>query len=408
MQYPDMISEYTLAPERYEADGVQYTINLVPPEIAAGEMTTLELYLQSTLEVPVEFSIRVRPLLTKEAAKVGAQLQIKDAELKLTLSAAQVGRLVIPIASSISVPPGSYEIQSEVATRTQNRGRIVRPPKGEGRFKKDLIDDVVGLGLVAVLGADYRTKPGKKVSLSLPVKELLTGAERADMDWKFQSLWEIDDLKYQNKAQHEVNDRRVHILDELSQEALFAHLMAETQVRYQKTGLPLHLGEAIGIAKMLTYTAGYFLKDTQIQDGLLVPIFARAAEQDITTSEVLPVIRFAGYHHLTRLACAAGFGLIARALKRHPWSLEERRAVVELISTQVTTAQYLPEEFLYIPLLMGATQVADKVVLEGEDYRHSLKLLGEAKAARQHVFDEEEDLAEVGKSFDRLIAAASA
>jgi hypothetical protein len=408
MEYPDMMSEYTVAPERYEVDGAQYVINLVPQEVAGGEATTLELYLQSALEVPLDFAIRIQPQLSREAKKAEAEFGLSEAEPKITLTPAQVGRLTIPIATDVKMPPGSYNVQVEFKARAQDRGRRIRPSQGKSRLKKGPIDDVVGLGLVAVLGADYKAKGNKKMTLSLQVADPLIQADKVDLEWQFQSLWKPGDIESQNKAQHEVNDRRVYILDELDREPLFVHLLAETQKRYEEAGLPLHLGEAIAAAKMLTYTAEYFLKDGQVQDGLLVPIFERAVGQDITTSEVLAVIRFAGYYHLTRLACAMSFGLVAQALKRQPWSIEERRAVIDLVATQVDTGRALPPEFLYIPLLLGATQVADKVVMEGEDCRQSLNMLREAKADRQQVFEDEEALMEASEIFDQLMTAALA
>jgi hypothetical protein len=408
MEYPDMMSEYTTAPERYEVDEVQYVISLEPQEIAAGEATALDLHLQSVLEVPLDFTMKIQPQLSKEARKAGAEFRLSEAEPKITLAPAQVGRLVIPIATGVEMPPGSYSIQVEFKAKAQGRGQRIRPSQGKSRLKKGPIDDVVGLGLAAVLGADFKAKSNKKVTLTLQVTEPLIQADEVDLDRQFQSLWKPKDIENQNKAQREVNDRRVYILDELLQEALFVHMLAETQNRYEEVGVPLHLGEAIAAAKMITYTAEYFLRDAQMQDGLLVPIFERAIEQDLTTSEVFPVLRFAGYYHLTRLACAMSFGLVAQALKRQPWSVEERRAVIDLVATQVDIGQPLPPEFLYIPLLLGATQVADKVVMEGEDYRQSLGALREAKASRQQIFEEEEALMEVSEIFDQLMAAALA
>jgi hypothetical protein len=405
MEYPDMISEYIVAPERYEADGVQYVINLEPQEVASGEATSLEIFLQSTLEVPLDLTVQIKPQLTREASKAGATFGLSEEEPKVTLAPAQVGLLAIPIATG-KMPPGSYDIQVEL--KAKGRGRRVRSSKGKSSLKKGPIDDLVGLGLVSVMGADYKTRSNKKVKLQLRVTDPLAQAEEVALEWQFLPLWGIKDIESQVKAQREVNDRRVHISDELVQEPLFVHLMAETQKRYDEAGVPLHLGEAIAIAKVLTYTAEHFLKDGEMQNGLLVPIFARAIEQDITTSEPLPLLRFAGYYHLTRLACAMSFGLVAQALKRQPWSVEERRAVIDLIATQVDTGQPLPEEFLYIPLLLGATQVADKVVMESEDYRQSLDMLREAKAGRQHIFEEEETLMEASQIFDQLIAAALA
>ena len=58
IDYPDIISEYTDASERYETNGVQIFPYLDPAEIPVGGMSNLAIFLQSALDVPVELTLK--------------------------------------------------------------------------------------------------------------------------------------------------------------------------------------------------------------------------------------------------------------------------------------------------------------------------------------------------------------
>jgi hypothetical protein len=167
----------------------------------------------------------------------------------------------------------------------------------------------------------------------------------------------------------------------------------------------LRIGEAVALGKILTYTVHHFLANSDMQDGLLVPMWELANEFELPTSDPLWVVRHVGFQHLLRLSVALSFGLVRQALGRHPWSVEERRAVTSLIAETVEATQPLQVEFLYIPLLMAAAYISRQITLDGEDSEHSLRLLQKAKAARADVFADP-DLEEANLIFDRLMGAA--
>jgi hypothetical protein len=202
-----------------------------------------------------------------------------------------------------------------------------------------------------------------------------------------------------------VSQRRAIIVDQLQTEPVFVGLFVEGQRRFADADLPLRVGEAVGLGKILTYTVRYFLANGDLQDGLLVPIWELANRYDLPTGDPLWVLRNVGFRHLVRLGTALSFGLVAQALGRQPWTLEERRAVISHVADTVEGAQLLPPEFLYIPLLMAAAYVSHQIVLDGEDVRHSLRLLQKAKTTRSNVFADP-DLAEANLIFDRLMNTA--
>jgi hypothetical protein len=405
IDYPDIISEYVVATERYEIDGVQVIPYLEPAEVAIGEAANLALLLQSALDVAVELS--VKPELPQTSRFRGTpMLAVGKPELSVTLEPAQVGILFVPVATTPQTKEGQHEIRLNVSAKAQERATRIRPVETTGRFRSNLIDDVVGLDLARVLGVPFKVNPTRKISLPITIRGQVDAiAEAPDLATRFESLWTREDARRQSDALKEVSQRRAIIVDQLQTEPIFVGLFVEGQRRFADADLPLRVGEAVGLGKILTYTVRYFLANGDLQDGLLVPIWELANRYDLPTGDPLWVLRNVGFRHLVRLGTALSFGLVAQALGRQPWTLEERRAVISHVADTVEGAQLLPPEFLYIPLLMAAAYVSHQIVLDGEDVRHSLRLLQKAKTTRSNVFADP-DLAEANLIFDRLMNTA--
>jgi len=405
IDYPDIIGEYLVAPERYETDGVQIVPYLEPAEVAIGGTITLILFLQSAVDAPVE--ITFNPELPQTGRFRGApMLEVSEAELSAKLEPAQVGMLLVPVATTSQAREGQHEIRLNVAVKAERRGDRIRPTKTAGRFQSNLIDDVVGLDLARVLGVPFRVKSTRKISLPITIRGRVEAADEAsNLLVNFESLWKQADSKSQGEALREVAHRRAALMEQLQTEPLYVGLFVEGQKRFAEAGVPLRVGEAIALGKILTYTVRYFLANSDLQDGLLVPIWELANRYDLPTGDPLWVLRNVGFRHLLRLSVALSFGLVGQALGRQPWTLEERRAVTSLVADTVEEAQPLSSEFLYIPLLMAAAYVSRQIALDGEDVEHSLRLLHKAKAARTDVFADP-DLVQASQIFDRLINAA--
>jgi hypothetical protein len=404
IDYPDIISEYLVATERYESDGVQIVPYLEPTEIKVGGIADLILFLQSSLDVPVELTLR--PELPQTGRFRGApMLAVGEPELKVALEPAQVGVLSVPFTTTPQTKEGQHQVQLNVSGDAAEHPTRLRPVETAGRFRSDLIDDVVGLNLVRVVSVPYKVTPTNKISLPLTVRGRIEATDEApNLETTFQSLWIQEEMDRQNAALQEVSQRRAVIVDELQTEPLFIALFVEGQKRFADAGVPLRIGEAVALAKILTYTVRHFSANSDLQDGLLVPMWELANEYDLPTGDPLWVVRNVGFRHLLRMSVALGFGLIRKALGNHPWTLDERRAVISLVADTVETGQQLPPEFLYIPLLMAATHISRQITFDGEDYQQSLRLLQKAKGARADVFGDP-DLAEANLIFDRLMNA---
>jgi hypothetical protein len=264
----------------------------------------------------------------------------------------------------------------------------------------------VGLNLVSTLGSVYNTKSVKKATFSLDVRGEPAPPERAPrLKHTYQTIWVENNAQFFNQAIQEINLRQVKLQNELTLEGLYTTLYAESIGRFADAGLPLRVGEAITLAKILTYSCQYFLSNPNRYNGLLVPMWQRAFEEGIDTTNALDVIRSAGYTHLLKLALAISFGLVAEAFGRQFWPLRERQAVISFVTTNIESGQEMDPEFLYLPLLMAGTYIARKIKLEGEDVQHSLALMKKARAARKDLFLDE-DMAQANQIFNQIMKKA--
>ncbi|MFQ5611028.1 MAG: hypothetical protein ACE5H9_02740 [Anaerolineae bacterium] len=405
IEYPDILGEQIGNLTRYDANGVQFSGEFVPTRLALGDVGKFYLYLQNCLNVPA--NVTVKASIPQTARFRGHPLlTIGREQIQVELEPAAVGCLTLPLSTTEQARQGACKLGIELQVKPQGRGARVRPVQSASRLPKSFFDDLAGLQLVSTLGATYKARNSRKGIFTLeiidPVEE---PPSQKVLKPVFQSWWTLEDWNVQHKARHEVNDRRVQIIHDLNAEALFANLYAEGTERFVDCGVPLRIGEAIGLAKILTFTARYFLDNGPIQDGLLVPVWERALRSEYPTTDVMDLIRVVGYRHLIRLSAALSFGMVAQTLGRQPWPLDERRAIIRFLADALEEGDSLEEVFIYAPLMMGATRVMSQLRLENEDPRHSLQLLKKARQARAEVFADE-DLQEISRIFDQLLSAA--
>ncbi len=404
---PDIIGEYVDAPERFETGGIQYAGYFEPAQIAPDQVSHLYLFLQNTLNTPITVNVKINIPQTKGLFRSGQPvLKVLKPMFQLKLAEAEAGLLTLPVTTTEHIKEGEYPLALEFKGIPQGTAQRIRPTKSKSTLDNSLIDSPVGLNLVGSLGSTFIANPVKKATFSLAVAGEPAPQERAPkLEHQYETIWVQGELETFNRAIHELNLRQVKLQNELNAETLYITLYAESTARFADAGLPLRIGEAITLAKILTYSCQYFLSNQNLRNGLLVPIWERALEAEIDTTDVLQVIRVAGYYHLLKLSIAISFGLVAKAIGRHAWPLIERQAVTTYIADSIETGQELDADFLYLPLLMGGTQISNKVKFDGEDVRHSLALMKKAYEARTELFADGE-MAQANKIYQHILKKA--
>lgn len=404
---PDVIGEYIDEPVRYQTDGIQYAGYFEPDQIAPEQVSHLFLFLQNTLNAPVGLYLKVNIPQTGGLFRGGRpMLMIQDPIIQFKLASAEVGLLTLPVTTTEHVQEGEHLLTLELKGVTQGKPDRIRAAQSQSLLGKGFIDSPVGLNLVSTMRANFTEKPVKKASFPLKIAGKPAPPERAlKLKYQYQTIWVEGNMEFFNRAVQEINAREVKLNKELTVDALYAMLYAESTSRLAKAGQPLRIGEAIILAKILTYSCQYFLSSPERRNGLLVPIWERAMESELDTTDALEVIRTAGYYHMLKLAVAISFGIVAKALGRQVWPLVERQAVVNHIAECVDEGQELDVDFLYLPLLLAGTQISNKLKFEGENPRHTLELMKQAYEARLDLFAEAE-MVEANQIFNHILKKA--
>ncbi len=403
---PDVIGEYVASSERYQTDGVQYAGYFEPAQIAPEEVANLFLFVQNTLNVPQTLVLKFALPTTKGLFNKQPMFQVAQPAVQVKLEAAEAGLLTLPVTTTGHVEAGEHEVTVLLQATAKSKGQRVRPAKSESKLSQSLIDSPVGLNLVSTLGASFVEKQVKKAGFLLTVEGDPRPPERAPrLQHEYEVLWQQKDMEVFNKAIQEINAREIKLKNELTLDALYVNLYAESVARFADSSLPLRIGEAIMLAKILTYSCQYFLSHPNRRNGLLVPIWERALTIDTDTTHTLDMIRSLGYYHLLKLAVMISFNLVSQAVGRHFWSLAERQAVAHHIAETLEAGNPVDVEFLYLPLLMGGTSIASKLKFEGEDPAHSLALMRKAREARLDLFTDP-DMVQAGKVYDHILKKA--
>jgi len=376
-EYPDVLGDLTKARHRIEVNGVHYLAELDPSVIAPGEATSARLFLQSCWDVPVQASISLRfPAHTPPA------FSVIQPRTDVPLEAAEVGEVRIPVATTAALPQGKHSIALTLGVTYQARGLYVRGQKSEGQLGETLLTFETGMALSRTLGLGFVSRTVPEQVLALEVIGAPQPGPTPDLTPTYLSHWTVAELPIDGKARHLVNDQLLYVMPQLTRQALYLAFLEESQERLRDAHLPLHIGEALFLAKILTFTVEYFLKRRERQEAILVPAFALAYRYNLPTDDPVFLVARADYARISRLAISLSFGLLRKRLGRDVWTIEEQKAVADLVADRVERGGVLPAEFLYLPLLLGGLMVATDVQMPGEKPGQSMALLDQARQNR--------------------------
>ena len=397
-EYPDALGDIVEARQRFDVNGVHYLLSLEPRTVSPGEPALLRAWLQSCWDVPTVVSLTID--LPVEPAPWMTVIQRRT---DVPLETGEVGEVTIPIATSPDTSPGEYTVLVTLGTKQEMRGLYVRGQKKQGLLGDSLLTFTTGMGLAATLGLGYKARTQAEQPLLLKVHGAAQRGQEPDLTPTYRSHWTVADLAIQGKARHYVNDQRLYLLPKLTREALYRVFLEESRERLLDAGIELQVGEAIFLAKVLTFAVEYFLKRPAWQDAVLVPAYALAYRYQLEMDDPVFLIARADYARVTRLAISLSFGLLRQLLKRDAWTLEEQMAVADLVADRVERGGTLSVEFLYLPLLLGGLIVAQQVEMPGEDLKESLELVDQARQERRSELAENPELVKI---FDRITKIA--
>jgi hypothetical protein len=248
------------------------------------------------------------------------------------------------------------------------------------------------MSLAAAVGIGYVARTQPENILTLRVEGQPQPAPAPELIPTYLSHWTVPELSLLGKARQHVNDRRLYLLPQVTRNAVYLAFMEESQARLKDAALPLHIGETIFLARILTHTVEHFMQRPNGQDVILVPAYMLGFRHNLQIDDPVVLIVRADYARIARLAASLSFGMLRQLLGRDMWTLEEQLAVTDLVADRVERGGMLPAEFLYLPLLLGGLMVASNVQMPGEDPNQSLDLFAKARQQREAELEHNQEL----------------
>lgn len=397
-EYPDILGDLADATQRWEVDGVQYVGLVEPNSTRPGQVVTISLYVQSALDVPIDFQS------TLDLPRKPQGFSVSELASHLQLKAGEVGRLQVPVQVGAQIPPGNYALRMDLRGKPTARGQRVRPSASKSELPNLPIQDFVGLDIAPVVRLSYSSKMNARPVFNVTVAGTPESVE-TEMSPVFEELWSPADLELQGKAVREFNDRRAHLVKPLTREAIFSAFLNESRQRFGACGVELKTGESIFIAKMLTRGVETFLQTEATQNALFVPIFKRLLKANVPSDSALWLLMKFGFEHVTNISISLAFAMIENYRRGRVWPLEEQRAARRFIVERLAAGQPLPLDLVYAPLIIGGILAHSQLKIEGEDVADSLKALTIARNARLRELTEEDD--QIISLLDSLLPAQS-
>lgn len=385
---PDVFA--ALTEERTTIAGVvQAALGVFPPMTTLGRPVEGLLLLQSLIDQPLSIQISTH---LPGFDPGGRPLTIYTPRRRLTimLPAAEVGLLHLPVTPQ---PPSEssqgYCIGVEVRLKPPDRYEYVRPVHG-GETPSLLA--LSPFRAEVLRGVGFTARTNRRGYLTVPFGVLLgvvTAPDGEPMP-RYEPLWTVRDLQQEIARTKEIAGEALAYARRLTVDDLYPILISHTRQAFSHVGLPLHLGEAMTMARLLTYVMTGGLDQ---EAGVTLPqarwfqrlcwLLAHHPTATQTPDQLVQSL----YPNVVHDAALLGFGMVARRVAVNFGSEAEQHEYVEKLLAGLAGHLPLGLEHVYVPLVMAGVALTAQVRAPDEDPWRSLELLEEARSGRVRLAD---------------------
>ncbi len=441
--YPDILG-YLTGGTRFSVDHVECAVAALSNTVMTGEIFTLFVLMQNTVDVRVTTTIS---LDVSGGALLDEILVPRTHQMRVLLRPAEVGFAMIPIAVRPSARRGKFSLDVTVGTETGGEAKTIRttskqPPSLDYYFnfseqalaritklrkltfhtgKRGLFNTGMLTGMTGMLFS-----PRLALPLQIKKSERKTHLPPKGADWM--SLWSLDD-NADSRHLLERNQKQLEdeILPQLTRKRLSAPFYQTTMSRFSKAGytisevegkfitrLLVHMLETVPDRKYLYEGEAYFdlvntLREGWSNDGLPVdlPGWCRSflnllASRPNLVQNVPRTLADRLYDEVLRDAVIHGFSLI-----HHFMNIElGTHADITAYGDQIVRMLWDPDIELtftdvYLPLVVGGVLVLDNIRYKDEHILKELNLLADASVRNRVASDDQ-----AFQLIDRIISVA--
>ncbi len=398
VNYPDVLGAITNG-QRLNLDPLQVAVATRPPAIHAGSAFDAIVLLQNTVDVDVDAVIR---LLIPEMDLAGHRGRLSTKlvrPIRIGLRPGEVGCANMPILTTHQTAPGnSYKLQVEVQVEQKQRGGThVRDANGGATLVFEELSEERQQDIKAMRGLNYSVATvgkaaGAKATLVATFEILPPEISGLPQDLKpaYITLWTAADYADESVLLERVQPLTSVLLPKLNRSNVFFPLLKATQPHFENAQVRLWAGEAVAIAKLLTFVletgipktgeGGYprwFVKLCR----LLNQNPQAAAQIDRLVADLL-------YLELIYDAAMLGFAMLMTVSKEPFGSSEEMIGYGnQLVASLTGKGEPLDLVRVYLPLVLAGLVVNTRVTMPQEQTRETISLIASAREKRANEED---------------------
>lgn len=404
--YPDVLS--AISPARITYDTFQAAVGVFPQQVFLNQPFEVVIILQSLIDQAQEIRLTLQlPGQDQAGQPIVFEAPQRSAVLHLGPGEVTAVRLpAVPIPPSL--PASDLPLWVTLQARPPRHHQAIRTATGGAPpavitvspFKLLVLRDVVYAP--APIGAAHDT-----VTLALDINGRQLPAAPAGLQAHIEPLWTQAQYAAERSAvAGRVEDARV-LTSALTQPNILDPLFDTVEESFAARGLPLHPGEALAIAKLLTYTVD---SGNTIDEGaaplerlrwfqslcqLLAadPLAARLPQGDLVTGPLFEAVLYD--------AVLLGFTLVRSRVKSNLGDQRERVAYANKLLGWFTGQSEPDQTYIYLPLVLGGVIV--NAAVTGRDENPWRLLDAVQEAARGRVRLASRDVREVFDLLDKLI-----
>lgn len=389
--YPDVLGAIT-GGARISMNDIQFALGLFPQRTYLNQPLEVILILQNMVDQNMQVRVAVN-LPPEDRRGNPIVVDIPRKMLTVGLRPGEVGVLRLPIIPRPPTSPGSqFPVRVAVRYRTPRPGRPVRPPTGGAPptmlsvspFKLQVLRDVA-------FSAQAWNQSNEIVTAYFDIAPKVMPALRSDVRPHYETLWTheaMDDEQLSVEARVE-DAQRVAV--GLTRTAVYTPLLEAVEERFASRDLPLHPGEAMAIAKMMTYTLDEGLSQEpgfSVEESRWFQTLCQVLAYDETVEDWdrgALAVRYL-FEAVLYDAVLLGFAVIQPRLKDDLGTRAERIEYANRLLMWYAGQAPADWSYVYLPLAMGGVVINELATLKTDNPWIMLYELRAAQKGRARLF----------------------
>jgi hypothetical protein len=252
--YPDVLGQITGGP-RINMDALEVALGIYPGMAFINQPIELVTIMQNMVDQELQLKIAIRTPNTDRSGNV-AVIEVARPSLSMTLGPGEVGVLRMPlIARAPTRPSKDFPVRVAIRYRVSEKAKPVRPPGGGAPstvlsispFKLQVLKEVDFIAHKWNESTDILTAHFSVAAKTLP-------NDPGKLIPSYEALWTQEGLKREIRLAQAQYDEALEIARPGATGDLYPAFTTVVEERFANRGMPLHPGEAMAIAKMMTYT----------------------------------------------------------------------------------------------------------------------------------------------------------